>query len=225
MTASEKLNKILFYLNINAKVLSENLGYKRPQVMYDIQTGKTKNLSSEFINKLTSVYPVFNRLWLLTDEGEMLNDTEDICKSAFPHSQIPEVTESTYVLLLPTSAQGGSLNDFVVSIKGQDCEKVVSPIKDVDLAVQVSGDSMAPEYPNGSRVFIKKINEQAFIEWGKAYVLDTCNGTVIKLLVPSDKEGYVRCLSINPDPIYAPFDVAMKDIFGVYKVLLSMSIK
>lgn len=70
-----------------------------------------------------------------------------------------------------------------------------------------------------------KINERAFIEWGKAYVLDTCNGTVIKLLVPSDKEGYVRCLSINPDPIYAPFDVALADIFGVYKVLLSMSIK
>lgn len=113
----------------------------------------------------------------------------------------------------------------MVSIKGQDCEKVVSPIKDVDLAVQVSGDSMAPEYPNGSRVFIKKINEQAFIEWGKAYVLDTCNGTVIKLLVPSDKEGYVRCLSINPDPIFAPFDIALKDIFGIYKVLLSMAMK
>lgn len=188
------------------------------------RTGKS-DLGSKTIDKILRVYQDLNKVWLLTGEGEMLNDTESICKSASPQSQIPEVSDSTYVLLLPTSAQGGSLNDFVVSIKGQDCEKVVSPIKDVDLAVQVSGDSMAPEYPNGSRVFIKKINEQAFIEWGKAYVLDTCNGTVIKLLVPSDKEGYVRCLSINPDPIYAPFDVALADIFGVYKVLLSMSIK
>lgn len=187
------------------------------------RTGKS-DLGSRTIDKILSIYQDLSRVWLLTGEGEMLNDTEYFCKSASPHS-IPEVVDSTYVLLLPTSAQGGSLNDFVVSIKGQDCEKVVSPIKDVDLAVQVSGDSMAPEYPNGSRVFIKKINEQAFIEWGKAYVLDTCNGTVIKLLVPSDKEGYVRCLSINPDPIFAPFDIALKDIFGIYKVLLSMAMK
>ena len=123
------------------------------------------------------------------------------------------------------SAQGGSLNDFVVSVKENDCEKVVSPIRSVDFAMTVSGDSMAPEYPNGSRIFVKKINEKAFIEWGKVYVLDTCNGTIIKILAPSEKDNCVRCVSINPDPLYAPFDVAMNDIYGVYKVLLCMSIK
>lgn len=89
----------------------------------------------------------------------------------------------------------------------------------------VSGDSMSPEYPNGSRIFIKRINERAFIEWGKVYVLDTCNDTVIKILVPAEKEGYVKCVSINQDPIFAPFEVAFEDIYGVYKVLLCMSVK
>lgn len=84
---------------------------------------------------------------------------------------------------------------------------------------------MAPEYPNGSRLLIKRINEKAFIEWGKTYVLDTCNGSVIKRIVPSAKEGFVKCLSINTDPIYAPFEVALSDIYGIYKVLLCMSIK
>ena len=84
---------------------------------------------------------------------------------------------------------------------------------------------MAPEYPAGSQIFIKRINERAFIEWGKAYVLDTCNGTVVKILVPSDQPGFVRCVSINPDPIYAPFDVSWADINGVYRVLLCMSVK
>ena len=84
---------------------------------------------------------------------------------------------------------------------------------------------MAPEYPNGSKVYIKKINEKAFIEWGKVFVLDTCNGTVIKVIVPSEKEGYLRCLSINPDPRYAPFEVNQADMFGMYRVMLSMAIK
>lgn len=132
---------------------------------------------------------------------------------------------ATWVLLLPVSAQGGSLNDFIVSVKESDCEKVVSPIRGVDFAMTVSGDSMSPEYPNGSRIFIKRINEKAFIEWGKVYVLDTCNGTVIKILVPSEKDGHVRCISINTDPIFAPFDVSLDDVYGIYKVLLCMSVK
>ena len=133
--------------------------------------------------------------------------------------------QATTVLLLPVSAQGGSLNDFVLSVREDDCEKVISPVRGVDFAMQVTGDSMAPEYPNGSRIFIKRINEKAFIEWGKTYVLDTCNGSVIKRVVPSDKEGFIKCLSINTDPIYAPFEVSLSDIYGIYKVLLCMSVK
>lgn len=135
------------------------------------------------------------------------------------------VESPTTVLLLPMYAHGGTLNDFVTYAKENDCEKVISPIGGVDFAIQVSGDSMAPEYPNGSRVFIKRINEKAFIEWGKTYVLDTCNGIVVKRIVPSEKEGCVKCVSINPAPIYAPFDVSLSDVFGMYKVLLCMAVK
>ena len=82
---------------------------------------------------------------------------------------------------------------------------------------------MAPEYPAGSQIFIKKINERAFIDWGKVYVLDTCNGSVIKRVFPADDPGKVKCVSINPD--YPPFEVAYEDIYGMYRVLLCMSIK
>lgn len=204
---NELLEKVMYLLKIKQKDIANMLEIS-PSYLTDIKKGN-KAVTNDLFEKLREIDS-----GLSDDKGE---------RTKF--SQKREESESALVFLLPTSAQGGSLNDFVVSVKDAECERVVSPIKDVDFAMQVSGDSMAPEYPNGSRVFIKKINEQAFIEWGKAYVLDTCNGTVIKLLVPSDKEGYVRCLSINPDPIYAPFDVALADIFGVYKVLLSMSIK
>lgn len=129
------------------------------------------------------------------------------------------------VPLLPISAQGGSLNEFFVSVKNSDCEQIISPIKGADFAITVAGDSMAPEYPNGSQVLIKKINEKAFIDWGKVFVLDTCNGAVIKVVVPSDREGCIRCVSVNPDPRFAPYDVCLTDIFGIYRVMLCMSIK
>ena len=130
-----------------------------------------------------------------------------------------------HIPLLPISAQAGTLNDFMASIKNGDCERIISPIKGADLALMIAGDSMAPEYPSGSQILVKKINEKAFIDWGKVYVLDTCNGAVVKKILPPDdkSESKVKCVSINPE--YPPFEVNFSNINGVYRVLLCMSIK
>lgn len=175
------------------------------------------NIREATLQKITEVYPDLNLVWLKTGVGSMLNGGEE--------TKLVEGTLAKLVPLLPIAAQGGNLNDFVVSVKKIDCEQVISPITGAEFAMPVCGDSMAPEYPNGSQIFIKKINQRAFVEWGKAYVLDTVNGTVIKILVPADDKEYVKCISINKDPIFAPFEVAWKDVFGVYRVLMCMSVK
>ncbi len=205
-------------------LVSKNLNYKDFEKLCGLSNGAASKLSEKSrettLNRIVEKSDL-NIEWLLTGEGEMLNSSDK------PNEQfaVSKTETATTVPLIPISAQGGSLNEFVVSIKGSECERIISPINGVDFAIQVSGDSMAPEYPNGSRVFIKKINERAFIEWGKTYVLDTCNGTVIKTLVPSEKPECVKCISINPDPMYAPFEICLEDVYGMYKVLLCMSVK
>ena len=84
---------------------------------------------------------------------------------------------------------------------------------------------MAPDYPNGAQVLIKKVDEKAFIEWGRVYVLDTCNGSVIKEVRKGDDDDSVQCYSLNPDPKYQPFAVRFADIYGMYRVLMCMSLK
>ena len=224
---SETKDRLLEFLRY------KGLGQQKFEISIGMSNGWANKVGDSIrentLKKISEVYPELNIAWLKSGVGIMLNNGESEETLYTPKEEHSQTTESEdtakLVLLLPVSAQGGSLNDFVVSVKESDCEKVVSPIRGVDFAMTVSGDSMSPEYPNGSRIFIKKINERAFIEWGKVYVLDTCNGTVIKILVPSDKEGYVKCVSINTDPIFAPFEVALEDIYGVYKVLLCMSVK
>ena len=217
MSGSDIINKVLKYTELTPSVFAKKLGEKRPQRIYDIQNGKTKKLSPEIADKIVSVFPTINRTWLLTGEGDMLN--ESTTTTTFNEDKV------TTVPLLPISAQGGTLNDFVMAVKEMDCEKIISPIGHADFAITVSGDSMAPEYPSGSQVLIKKINERAFIDWGRTYVLDTCNGTVIKKLMPSDSgdSSIVKCVSINPD--YPPFEVNLHDVYGIYRVMLCMSIK
>lgn len=139
-------------------------------------------------------------------------------------SMITPTPYTTY--LLPMSAMGGSLTGFANDCATlHNCEAIVSPIENVDFAITVYGESMAPEYPSGSRVLIKKFNPDLFIDWGRTYVLDTPNGVIIKEVHESEKPGYIRCNSINPDPKFKPFDVPLSEVFGMYKVLMCLAMK
>ena len=173
-----------------------------------------------------NVYQDINRVWLLTGEGNMLNT--DMNKSVAPIQEeeqtIGIIEYETY--LLPMTAHGGSLIGIPADgVSLQNCEKIVSPIKGVDFAISVYGDSMSPEYPSGSKVLIKKIDHTLFIDWGKAYVVDTPNGVILKELLKSEREGYVVCHSLNQDPKYSDFEIPIKEIYGVYRVLMCLSAK
>lgn len=223
-TRAERLNEAFNYLRFKGLVktqkdLAEAIGATAPNVSSALK-GDEKFLTDSFITRFSEAFGEVSSHWLLTGEGEMLrgNEAEGVVVAGRKSED-----EVSLVPLLPIAAQGGSLNDFVVSVKENDCERVVSPIRGADFAMPVAGDSMAPEYPAGSQIFIKKINERAFIDWGKVYVLDTCNGSVIKRVFPSDDTGKVKCVSINPE--YPPFEVSYEDIYGMYRVLLCMSVK
>lgn len=196
-------------------IKSKDLSQRRFETIVGLSNGYVNNISSGIgaakFAEISKHFPDLNRDWLLTGEGEML-----ITDNAEPQNEYS-------TLLLPMSARGGSLIDFSNSAKREECEKVVSPIKGVDFAMTVTGESMAPEYPNGSRVFIKKINERAFIDWGRVYVLDTCNGAVIKKIMPGSTNDCVRCVSLNKE--YPDFEVQFEDMYGMYRVLLLLTEK
>lgn len=187
-----------------------------------------QSISPDKQSDILKVYPNLNMTWLLLGEGCMLRDDSVVKNTSYNLPELPKETtkknpQSKIVPLIPISAHGGSLNDFSISVMNYECEKVVSPMIDVDFAISISGDSMSPEYPSGCQVLIKKINESAFIEWGKVYVLDTCNGTIIKKLMPSESPDKVLCVSINP--AYPQFEVAFKYIQGIYRVMMVMAVK
>ena len=127
------------------------------------------------------------------------------------------------VLVIPYGARGGTIGDFLDGVHEYDCERITSPIKGADYAMEVTGDSMSPEYPSGSRVLIKKIDETQFIAWNETYVLDTPNGAVIKKVRKAEDPSLVECVSVNP--AYQPYTVRRDFIRGWYRVLMVMSLK
>lgn len=189
--------------------MADYLGYKGPYFS-SVINGRER-LTSAFLDNVEKKLGV-NTSWVLDGIGDVL----------YP-LHITSAEKQWLVPLLPLYAHGGSLTNFDPPVDAEACmEYLSSPIRDAQYAITVSGDSMAPDYPNGSIVLIKKIEESAFIEWGKAYVVDTCNGVVIKILTPGATDATIRCLSINPDPRYAPFEINKEDIYGIFAIRFSM---
>ena len=151
---------------------------------------------------------------------KMLRMVEDLLKE---DDNAGVFTTVYQVPLLPIEARGGTLVDYSEGVMAFQCEKIVSPIKGADFAIQVTGDSMAPDYPSGCHVFIKKVDSSIFIEWGKVYVLDTANGIVIKEVHPTNDDEVIQCVSINPK--YSPYYIRKEHIFGWYAVLMTMALK
>lgn len=182
--------------------------------------------SSEILEKIINSIEDLNAKWLLTGKGDPFTNSECLPKNEEISDNIIAKPKAYVTYLLPLSAMGGSLTGFATQgVTLQNCEAVVSPIENVDFAITVYGDSMAPEYPSGSRILIKKINPNIFIDWGKVYVLDTPNGVVVKEVHESINVGYISCYSINPDPKFKPFDIPIDEIFGMYRVLMCLSAK
>lgn len=134
-----------------------------------------------------------------------------------------EIAEVHRVRLLPYEARGGTIGDFVDAVHDYDCETVISPLPKADFAMEIVGNSMAPEFSPGDRILIKRIDPNLFIEWGRVYVLDTDNGAVIKQIRKTDNPEEVECVSLNP--AFQSFTIPVNAIRGWYRVLMSMSMK
>lgn len=127
-----------------------------------------------------------------------------------------EDEEENKIPLVPVSAIGGSLNDDDPGVMGYECETILSPVRNAQMAIRVSGDSMYPRYPNGSMVFVREVDSSIFVEWGSYYVINTTNGTIIKRVFKGD-ENTIECRSVNPD--YQTFNVPMNEVRKMYKIL------
>lgn len=185
-----------------------------------------KSLPEEKVLRLCSLFPNLNRDWLLYGEGEML-----LSKEKEEKANLQEI-ERYEVPLLPVSAFAGKLQDWAEAVGPGQCETVMTPLKDVDFAIRISGDSMEPNFHDGSTLLIKRINERAFIPWGHAMVIDTENGVLVKVVYPgknaeprldgAPREMYIEARSYNTQ--YPPIEIPTSCIYGLYRVMGCMQI-
>ncbi|MDE7160488.1 MAG: helix-turn-helix domain-containing protein [Muribaculaceae bacterium] len=180
-----------------------------------------RGLSTAKASRLAEVFPELNRDWLLYGQGEMLNESADEAAEA----DLDEET-GTVVPLLPVQAFAGNLQAWSKPVLLADCEKIISPVSPVDFAIRISGDSMEPEFADGTTLFVRRITDRNFMPWGHPVVIDSSNGVIFKLIYPpeerDDDDPWIEARSLNPR--YPPLRISTDTILGIYRVCASIRI-
>lgn len=167
----------------------------------------SKGIGAEKLQKILATFPQLNESWLMSGEGEMLNDTTTAMQP-----------DKNGIPLIPTNAIGGILSGVGESFMEYECERYIVPqFSNADFLIRVQGDSMMPKYIPGDIVACKRVTDRIWFQWGKAYIIDTRQGVLIKRIEPSKEEG---CISLHSEnERYKPFDLPAEELNGVAIVI------
>lgn len=204
MTAPERVANLLEYTGLSARALASIIGLKSPQIFYDIRAGKC-DISKDLAYKIQEKFFNINKAWLLTGEGEMLNENQSQ-KTA---------TETVTLPLLPYGIMAGEPGEDTNGIKPEECEQYTIPsfsAKGAKFLARVDGQSMYPRFSSGDLLACRILEDPHFIQWGRIYVMDTVQGPLVKRLFPCPgDESKIRCHSENTEQ-FPDFDIPKEDV-------------
>ena len=172
-----------------------------------------KGIGNEKLLLILRAFPEIRRDWLLFGEGEMIStDNATPEEENTEHAQLIPAPPGKGIPLIPLPAMAGFLKGSA-DLDRNDIEWYYVPaFSDCTFLIRVKGDSMCPRYLSGDIVACREVHDTGtFFQWGKAYVLDTDQGVVLKRVRRSERPDHILCVSDNPD--YEPFDVPVTSIY------------
>lgn len=228
MNASEIILKIIEEEGINPNILASKMGIVRAQPIYDIVNGKVKKISENYAHKILAAYPHYNLVWLLTGCGEMRISYDsaglagEIKRSVVAEPEVPYLRSSEQMIphIVEECADCGQPNGFGIAIMENQCPKYCIPgLVGCDFTIPARGRSMInrtfPEksIKDGDIIGCRKWVSRSHIRWGEVYVLSTTGGITVKQVLPSEQEGYVRCVPFNSDEGFQAFELPVDEIY------------
>ncbi len=202
-SSDEVLDRLKYALKIDTdSELANELGIKRATL------SNWRSRNSIDLPLLFSICESINLDWLITGRGEMTKQNILADKSSI---QVAAHTETRP--RIPFDAAAGSLSHPVGSAMLRDCEQIpiIPNLPRYDFTIFARGDSMLPQYFSGDELACLYVKDSSFIQWGRAHVLDTAQGIVIKRIF--DNGDSILCKSNNPQ--YHDFSIPKTEIYRI----------
>lgn len=206
------LKSFLFFNELSQLEVAQFLGISKGQ-MSKLVSGSS-SLKAEQLQRILTNNRGWNTEYLTDPVWQKLEDGKFPQKETRTNEGIP---------LIPLEAVAGPGNTVYEDMTVENYY-YVSEFKECDFLIRVKGDSMSPKFSGGDLLACRKVMDTYFLQWGRCYVVYTrSQGVMVKRLQPSEKEGYIRCVSDNEK--YAPFDVPTEDIVSLALVSGSITLE
>lgn len=214
----DRLLLFVEYKGLSVRAFEESCGFSNGFVS---KTGDT--MRKQNVDKISTVYPELNTVWLRMGEGKMLKETSG---NAVPVEcevvSHPDREHMQPILDIRVCAGNG------IGLEGDEnkiMEWVSIPAFKGCKGIMVFGDSMYDKYKSGDVIFVRPIEGRDDVDYGQCYVVITREDRYIKNLYESAKgDNYVTMVSynmgLNPDGrrTFPDRDIAKSDILFLYKV-------
>lgn len=197
----QRIRKIINLYSVSDRRFAEAIGVAQTTISSLFSRGSEPNIS--MVKSILNVYTDISPIWLITGEGPMLKS--EVSTTPTPPTPPNNNNAVAYKLvpLLNLDAVGGIHSPNIVSGDNEYPDQLI-PFTDAqegDVALTVSGESMSPTCPPGSRVLIRQVPQwREYFGYGNIFVLLLTDGRRILKEVqkyPEDSQNYILCRSHN----------------------------
>jgi repressor LexA len=177
------LDRVKVYIDskeITIAAFERSIGMSNASFGKSLKSGGS--IGSDKIEKILSTYKDINPEWLLTGQGEMLRVFD-----------LSANEKGVGVPLIPIEALAGQASGQLI-IHDYDIEQryIVPEFSKADFLIRVKGSSMYPKYNPGDVLACIRMDKGKFIQWNKAYVIDSSQGIMVKrILKGADKQLWI----------------------------------
>ncbi|RZJ60348.1 MAG: helix-turn-helix transcriptional regulator [Flavobacterium sp.] len=199
---SERIGQYIEKKGISYYAFENSLGASRGSISKAVKDGKS--VGSNVLENIMSVYSDLNPVWLLTGQGDMLNqdDADDSGVKTY-RLKTDRTIESQQIPLYDIEAVAGLVPLFVDNNTFKPVDHISIPnLPKCDGAVYVTGDSMYPLLKSGDIVLYKQVNDVVNdIFWGEMYLLSIEIGgeeyVTVKYIQKSAEPHLIKLVSQN----------------------------
>lgn len=222
MIPKNRINQLLEFLNLNPKSFANSLGYERGQIFYDILRGKTKSISCALADRIVSYYPTINHTWLLTGEGEMLNNAQ-IGSNGMASLPIPANRgEIEPRPILPEDIAIRPNVDVYEYVRNNPISNTsyvsINLLQTYDMCYRVSQDALEPDFKRNDILALAAMKPGAQILNGAPLVVDTYSMGFIFRYVQDKGDKYELTVT-NERSNYKTTLLDKSDVIRVYRVV------
>lgn len=215
MTTFEIIETLLAYTHETASGFAKQIGITPTQI-YDLRSGKIKRISPAIADKIVDEYPLINKAWLLSGEGNMLTTSDKETKD----EQTPVKSYTSGVPYYNVDFIGGF--DLIVNDQTVNPEYYIQ-FKPYDKATcwcNITGHSMEPEISHGDIIALREILDASFLPFGEIYAIVTTNDMrTVKRIGPSSNPDNYMLIPTNKSPEYGIQELPKNKILRIFEVM------